>query len=188
MDTDLVIRAQEGDQAAFAAVAIATYARLNSVAYAILRDRHAAEDATQQAMVTAWLELPRLRDPERFEAWTYRLVVNACHAEARRARRWMSSMSAGSQAEPASRDETGGVADRDQLERGFRQLSVEHRAVVVLRHYLDLSYEEVAQALGLPTGTVRSRLYRAMQIMRGALEADARPSTAPEGVTKEVIR
>jgi DNA-directed RNA polymerase specialized sigma24 family protein len=75
----------EGDQAAFAEIASASYGRLHSLAYGILRDRALAEDAVQQAMLDAWRNLPKLRDPARFEAWAYRLAVHACYAEAKRA-------------------------------------------------------------------------------------------------------
>ena len=72
-------------------------------------------------------------------------------------------------------DDIATVADRDQLERAFRRLSVDHRAVVVLHHHLDLSLDEVAEALGVPVGTIRSRLFYAMRALRAALDADARP-------------
>lgn len=174
--TELVVRAQRGDQVAFASLATGAWARLNSLAHGILRDRELAEDATQQALLTAWRELPRLRDAARFDAWTYRLLVHACYAEGRRARRWMPNMG-GAISEPTIPDATDGVADRDQLERAFRRLSVDQRAVVVLHHYLDLTLEQVSETLDIPMGTVRSRLYRAMQALRSALEADARPAT-----------
>jgi RNA polymerase sigma-70 factor (ECF subfamily) len=172
--TELVVRAQRGDQAAFTSLATGAWPRLNSLAHAILRDRELAEDATQQALLTAWRELPRLRQADRFDAWTYRLLVNACHAEGRSARRWIPNMVALA-SEPSIPDASDGIADRDQLERGFQRLSVDQRAVVVLHHYLDLTLEQVSEALDIPMGTVRSRLHRAMQALRAALEADARP-------------
>ena len=101
MDTELVIRAQRGDQAAFAEIASATYGRLHSLAYGILRDRALAEDAVQQAMLDAWRNLPKLRDPARFEAWSYRLTVNVCYAEAKRAKRWMPNMPIDTPASPS---------------------------------------------------------------------------------------
>jgi RNA polymerase sigma-70 factor (ECF subfamily) len=183
--TDLVVRAQRGDQAAFAALATGAWTRLNTLAHGILRDRELAEDATQQALLAAWRRLPQLRDADRFDAWTYRLLVNACYAEGRKARRWLPNVGTGAIDDPATPDGTGLVADRDQLERGFRRLSVDQRAVVVLHHYLDLTLEQVSETLGIPTGTVRSRLHRAMQGLRAALEADARPVTLETG-TREV--
>jgi RNA polymerase sigma-70 factor (ECF subfamily) len=177
MDTELVIRAQRGDQAAFAEIASATYARLRSLAYGILRDRSLAEDAVQQAMLDAWRNLPKLRDAARFEAWAYRLTVNACYVESRRAKRWMPNLAMDSKREPLARDEIGPIADRDLLDRGFRTLPVEQRAVLVLRHVVGLPLDEVARTLGIPAGTARSRLYRALQSMRASIEADTRPPT-----------
>src|SRR6188474_3354515 len=175
MDTDLVTRAQHGDEEAFASLAVAVGDRLHAVAHRILRDVDLAEDATQQALLAIWRDLPQLRDPARFDAWSYRLLVRACYAEGRRTRHWAPNL----QLLPAQgRDEGEGlssVVDRDQLERGFRRLSIDHRAVVVLHHYLDLPLDEVAETLGVPVGTVRSRLLHAMRGLRAALEADARP-------------
>ena len=177
MDTDLIGRAQRGDEEAFASLAVAAGDRLHAVAHRILRDTDLAEDATQQALLSIWRDLPQLRDPARFDAWSYRLLVRACYAEGSRERRSASNV----RLIPA--DSTGvseglsSVVDRDQLERGFRRLSIDHRAVVVLHHYLDLPLDEVADVLGVPAGTVRSRLHHAMRGLRAALEADARPGT-----------
>jgi RNA polymerase sigma-70 factor (ECF subfamily) len=176
MDTELVIRAQRGDEGAFASLAVAAGDRLHAVAYRILRDTDLAEDATQQALLSVWRDLPQLRDPARFDAWSYRLLVRACYAEGRRSRRWSANLRVLPANEPMAADELASVADRDQLERGFRRLSIDHRAVVVLHHYLDLSLGDIADALGLPEGTVRSRLYYAMRALRAALAADARPA------------
>jgi RNA polymerase sigma-70 factor (ECF subfamily) len=177
MDTDLVIRAQHGDEEAFASLAVVAGDRLHAVAHRILRDTDLAEDATQQALLSVWRDLPQLRDPARFDAWSYRLLVRACYAEARRTRRWAPNLRLLPTDEPIATDPLGSVIDRDQLERGFRRLSIDHRAVVVLHHYLDLPLPEVAEALGVPEGTVRSRLHNAMRGLRAALDADARPAT-----------
>jgi RNA polymerase sigma-70 factor (ECF subfamily) len=177
MDTDLVVQAQRGDEGAFASLAVAVGDRLHAVAHRILRDISLAEDATQQALLNVWRDLPQLRDPARFEAWSYRLLVRACYAEARRTRRWTPNLRLLPADEPAVADGTSLVNDRDQLERGFRRLSIDHRAVVVLHHYLGLSLEEVAESLGVPIGTVRSRLHHAMRGLRAALDADARPAS-----------
>jgi len=175
MDTDLVVRAQNGDEGAFASLAVAVGDRLHAVAHRILRDIDLAEDATQQALLNVWRDLPQLRDPARFDAWSYRLLVRACYAEARRTRRWAPNLRLLTANEPMAADGTSSVIDRDQLERGFRRLSIDHRAVVVLHHYLDLPLEAVAETLGVPLGTVRSRLHYAMRGLRAALDADARP-------------
>src|SRR6187397_1621723 len=179
MDTELVTRAQRGDREAFALLAIGFADRFLAVARRILRDIDLAEDATQQALLTIWRDLPQLRDPARFDAWSYRLLVRACYAEARRTRLWTPDLRV-LPIETSAGEGLSSVVDRDQLERGFRRLSIDHRAVVVLHHYLDLPIDEVAETLGIPPWTVRSRLHYAMQGLRAALETDARPAT--EGV------
>jgi RNA polymerase sigma-70 factor (ECF subfamily) len=176
MDTDLVTRAQHGDEEAFASLAVAVGNRLHAVSHRILRDIDLAEDATQQALLAIWRDLPTLRDPARFDAWSYRLLVRACYAEGRRTRQWSPNLRLLPTDEPVGADSLSPVVDRDQLERGFRRLSIDHRAVVVLHHYLDLPLEEVAEAIGVPLGTVRSRLHHAMRGLRAALDADARPA------------
>ncbi len=176
MDTDLVVRAQHGDEQAFASLAVAAGDRLHAVANRILRDIDLAEDATQQALLTIWRDLPQLRDPARFDAWSYRLLVRACYAEGRRTRQWAPNLRLLPTDEAAGPEGLSSVVDRDQLERGFRRLSIEHRAVVVLHHYLDLPLETVAETLDIPIGTARSRLHHAMRGLRAALDADARPA------------
>jgi RNA polymerase sigma factor (sigma-70 family) len=183
MDSELVIRAQGGDEAAFAAITAASYGRLQQVAYRILRDRHLAEDATQQALVNVWRKLPTLKDPAKFEAWSYRFLVNACSAEARRDGR--SPRDLPFARELVASDDVNVVLDRDQLERGFERLTVDQRAVVVLHHYLDLTLDDTAAALGISVGTVNSRLGRAMAKLRLALHVD-RPMHEP--VPGEVTR
>jgi RNA polymerase sigma-70 factor, ECF subfamily len=176
MDTDLVVRAQRGDQEAFVLIATEIADRYLAVSRRILRDLDLAEDATQQALLSIWQDLPQLRDPARFEAWSYRLLVRACYAEGRKQRRWTPNLRLLPADEPMRGDGMSSIVDRDQLENGFRRLSMEHRAVVVLRHYLDLPLERVAELLGIPVGTANSRLYYAMRGLRAALDADARPN------------
>jgi len=175
MDTDLVVRAQRGDREAYAILASGIADRHLAVARRILRDLDLAEDATQQALLSIWQDLPQLRDPARFDAWSYRILVRACYVEGRKQRRWAPNL----RLLPADEPMAGGidaVVDRDQLERGFRRLSIDHRTVVVLRHYLDLPIERVAEIVGTPTGTANSRLHYAMRGLRAALDADARPT------------
>jgi RNA polymerase sigma factor (sigma-70 family) len=174
MDTDLVVRAQHGDKGAYALVATEIADRFLAVARRILRDFDLAEEATQQALLAIWQDLPQLRDPARFDAWSYRLLVRACYAEGRTERRWAPNLRLLPMDEPAG-DDLSSVIDRDQLERGFHRLSIDHRAVVVLHHYLDLPLDRVAEVLGIPVGTAHSRLHHAMRALRAALEADARP-------------
>jgi RNA polymerase sigma-70 factor (ECF subfamily) len=176
MDRELVIRAQQGDEGAFASLAVAAGDRLHAVAHRILRDIDLAEDATQQALLAIWRDLPQLRDPARFEAWSYRLLVRACYAEGRKSRRWGPNLRLLPVDEPVAADQLSSVVDRDQLERGFRRLSIDHRAVVVMHHYLDLSLSQIADVLDVPEGTVRSRLHYAMRGLRAAMAADARPA------------
>ena len=172
MDVETVAAAQAGDQRAFASLAVACGDRLHAVAYRILRDEALAEDASQNALLTIWRDLPQLRDPARFEAWAYRVLVRTCFAERRRVERMPNRQLAG--ASPAAASDYDTIADRDQLERAFQRLSVDHRAIVVLHHYLELPLEEVAATLEIPPGTVRSRLHHAMRALRAALDADAR--------------
>ena len=174
MDAELIRRAQRGDEEAFASLAVAIGNRLHAVSHRILRDIDLAEDATQQALLTIWQDLPQLRDPARFEAWSYRLLVRACYAEGRRERRWAPNLRVLPVEESTIDGGLARVADRDQLERGFRLISIDHRAVVVLHHYLDKPLDEVARILEIPVGTAHSRLHHAMRALRAALDADAR--------------
>jgi RNA polymerase sigma-70 factor (ECF subfamily) len=177
MDTDLVRRAQGGDQEAFADLVYAIADRFLAVSRRILRDLDLAEDATQQALLSIWQDLPQLRDPARFEAWAYRILLRACYAEGRKQRRWAPNLRLLPDDDPTPGDGMSAVVDRDQLEGGFRRLSLDHRAVVVLHHYLDLPIDRVADLLGIPVGTAHSRLHYAMRGLRAALDADARPTT-----------
>jgi RNA polymerase sigma-70 factor, ECF subfamily len=171
MDRDLVERTQRGDREAFALLARARADWMFAIAYRMLRDFHRAEDAVQQALVIAWQELPVLRNPDRFEPWLRRLPVRICYPEARRARHWASNIHVVTLAkEPANRDDTLSVADRDQLERGFRRLPSDQRAILMLHHYEGLDSAEIAETLGLPAGTVRLAC-TAHRAMRAALEA-----------------
>ena len=174
MDPDLVIRAQRGDSAAYAVLATSIADRFLAVARRILRDVDLAEDATQQALVAVWRELPRLRDPERFDAWSYRVLVRACYAEGRRQRRWATRLRWLTDDEPAAPDALGPIHDRDQLARGFRRLSIDHRTILVLHYFLDLPLDQVAGILGIPDGTAHSRLHNAMRGLRASLDADLR--------------
>jgi len=174
-----------GDHDAFSELARVSIDRLYVVARLILRDDGRAEDATQEALVAAWRRLAGLRDPDRFEAWLHRLLVNACYREARRGRRRGTievhvdqlAMPEASGATDTALD----LADRDQLERGFRRLDVDQRTVLVMHYYLGFSLDDAAEVLGVPPGTVRSRLHRAINAMRAALEADARMPAINEG-------
>ena len=181
MDRDLVEQAQRGDQEAFAILARTRGDTLFGIARRILRDVGLAEDAVQQALVIAWRELPRLRDPDRFDAWLQRTLVHACYAEARSKRAWMSTIRVLPVDGPAVPDALASLADRDEVERGFRRLPPEQRAILVLYHYLGLDSNEIGDVLDIPAGTARSRLHYAHRAMRALLEADARPTAAAGG-------
>jgi len=175
VDRDLVERAREGDREAFAVLVHQVSDTLYAVAHRILRDTGLAEDALQNALVLAWRRLPHLRDADRFEAWVHRILVHACYDESQRTRSWTATVRALPLDGPAIPDGSDAVADRDELERAYRRLSVEQRAVFVLHHYLGLPLVEVAELLGIPAGTARSRLHYAIAGLRDALLVDAEP-------------
>jgi RNA polymerase sigma-70 factor (ECF subfamily) len=181
VDRDLVEQAQRGNREAFAILARSRGDVLFGIARRMLRDVDLAEDAVQQALVIAWRELPRLRDPDRFDAWLQRTLVHACYAEGRRKRAWMSAIRVLPVDGPAGPDDLASMIDRDEVERGFRRLSPEQRAILVLHHYLGLGSNEIGEVLGIPPGTARSRLHYAHRAMRALLEADARPSAVAGG-------
>ena len=187
MNQDLVASAQQGDQRAFEALTVADQPRLFKVAYGILRDRQLAEDATQQAFLSIWRHLPRLRDGARYEGWSSRLRVHACYAEARHKPTWVSGAEVLQTDVLRAPDAYHEVIDRDALERGFGRLTLDHRAVLVLRYLLDMTPEEIADTLDISRKTVYSRLDRAVQAMRGAIEADSR-TVATTRRRQEVVR
>ena len=180
MQRDLVERAMGGDHDAFSALVRASAAGMLRVANLILRDTAAAEDATQEALVAAWRNIRGLRDPDRYDAWIHRLLVNECHREGRRGNRGLRQVQAfvGNVADP---DASSAIGDRDQLDRGFSRLPEDQRVILVLHYYVGLTLDETAGVLRLPTGTVWSRLHRGTQAMRAALEADSRLVPAGDG-------
>ena len=177
MTRALVEAAQRGDHGAFEALTSARVDRLYGVARLILRDVHLAEDAVQETLIKTWRELPRLRDVDRFDAWMHRLLVRSC-ADQGRSRRRISSEVDLALIDPSGSDESRATADRDQLERGFQRLGPDQRAAVVLRYYAGFSPDEIAEMLGIPVGTAKSRIHYATEALRAALEADSRPSVA----------
>ena len=180
MQRALVDLARRGDEEAFADLARAVGDRLMAITYRILRDVDRAEDAVQQTLVTAWRELPTLRDDDRFDAWLRRILVHACYAEARRRRRWTNNIRVLPADGPAAPDDIASVLDRDRLDRGFRRLPPQQAAIFVLHHYVGLTLPEIAEELGIPLGTVKSRLHYATQALRSALDADARTAPSTE--------
>jgi RNA polymerase sigma-70 factor (ECF subfamily) len=174
VDRELVIAAQRGDQVAFVDLLRGRVDRLFAISRRILRDVDRAEDALQDALVIAWRDLPSLRDPDRFDFWIQRLLANMCIDHARRDRRRYAKLQVLTVDGHAAPDELEGVIDRDVVERAFRRLTPEERAILVLRHYLGYEPSTIAEILGVPGGTIRARLHHAHRAMRAAIEADAR--------------
>ena len=183
MQSDLVVRASAGDHAAFSQLAGASITGLYRIAHLILRDGDLANDAVQNALIAAWQDIRALRDPNRFDAWLHRLTVRACYRVARtqrhRASREVELMP--THELPSGEDDQRLLAVRDQLERGFRRLSTEERSVLVLHYYLDLPLAEAADVMGIPLGTMKSRLNRATHALRAALDAQERASVVSNG-------
>ena len=178
MQRDLVLRARDGDYDAFTALAAGSLDRLHRIARLILRSDELAADAVQEALLAAWLHIRAVRDPDRFDAWIHRLLVRACIDEARRVRRHRVDVELTDLSYQSVDGAESVVVARDQLERGFLRLDPEMRAVIVLHHYLDLPLPTVAATLGIPLGTAKSRLHRALGLMRAALDADSRVGQA----------
>ena len=176
MDAELVVRAQRGDAAAFALVAERIADRFLAVARRVLRDPDLAQDATQRALLMVWQSLPQLRDVDRFESWSNRVLLRACYTESRKQRDKALNLSLVPGHVAQTDHDMSSIVDRDQLERGLRRLSGDHRSVVVLRYILDLPVDRVAEVLGIPVGTVSSRLHHAIRALRAALDADLRPA------------
>ena len=168
-----------GDHDAFAALVDGSLTRLDMAARLILRDRELARDAVQEAFIRAWRDLPGLRDPLRFDAWLHRLTVNACLDLARRRRR--RPLEVGVVVEPSTpSDLAGDLARRDVLDRALAGLDPPHRAVVALHHLLGMPLAEVAVALRIPLGTVKSRHHHALARLRASVIGELRPVEAAE--------
>jgi RNA polymerase sigma-70 factor (ECF subfamily) len=155
--------------------------RLYAVAYRVVRDFYLAQDAVQDALEAAWRDLPKLREAAAFDGWLIQVLLHACYRESRRTQRSLSVVRIG---EPVVDDASALVADRDQIDQAFRRLTPEHRAVLVVTHYLGLSGPEAAAALGLPPGTLKSRLHHAIRQLRAAIEADERTVAHREGPSR----
>jgi RNA polymerase sigma-70 factor (ECF subfamily) len=181
VQADLVDQARRGDSEAFSVLAAGAIDRLYQIARLLLRETELAEDATQDALVRAWRDLPTLRDPERFDAWLHRLLVRSCTDIGRKRRRWRTEISV-IPLEPTEPDGSMGLADRDQIERGLLRLNDGQRTILVLHFYVGLSPTEAAAALEIPVGTAKSRLHYAIDALRAALAADER---IPVGAARE---
>lgn len=180
MHAALVDRAKQGDREAFDALARLVGDECMAIAFRILRDADRADDAVQSALIFAWTDLKALRDHDRFVPWLHRILTRQCYAEARRARRMHAEIRVlprETQLESIGYDT---VVERDAIERAFRRLTFEQRAILVFRHYLGLPLDDVADRLAIPVGTAKSRLYHATAALRASLEADARTPTTSE--------
>jgi RNA polymerase sigma-70 factor (ECF subfamily) len=178
---ELVLRAREGDRDAFDLLMTTLVDHLFRIARLILRDIDRAEDAVQEALVKCWRDLPGLRDPDRFDAWLNRLLLHSVADEARRRGRFAASITI-LRVEPAQTDSAAALADRDEVARVFGRLSLDHRTIVVLHHYLGFTVEEAASTIGIPVGTAKSRLHYATDALRAALEADARTESTKKAL------
>jgi RNA polymerase sigma factor (sigma-70 family) len=176
----LVIRAKGGDREAFDALARMVGDRCMAIAFRILRDSDRADDAVQAALISAWRQLRTLRDPDAFEPWLHRILTNEYFAEARRRNRMRAVVRVLPMGGQQESTDLLTINDRDQLERAFRRLTLEQRAVLVFHHYVGLPLPEVAEHLGIPLGTAKSRLHHATAALRASLEADARTSSLPQ--------
>ena len=180
MHRELVDRAKLGDEEAFDALARTVGDRCMSIASRILRDRDLAQDAVQAALILAWRDLRTLRDSDRFEPWLHRILTNECYAEARRRKRWAAGLRILPVEGTNGSDEYLRVNDRDLLERAFRRLTLQQRAVLVFHHYLGHSISEVADRIGIPVGTAKSRLHHATRALRASIDADARSAATSQ--------
>ena len=183
MDRDLVERARSGDQEAFADLVHQVSDTLFGVARRILRDPGLAEDVLQNALVTIWRKLPHLREADRFEGWAYRILVHACYAEAPRNRRWAATVRVIPDDGASDADDMDRIATREELEQAFRRLPLDQRAVFVLHHHVGLPLVAVAETLGIPDGTARSRLHYATRALRAGFESAQAQAIQREGRT-----
>jgi RNA polymerase sigma-70 factor, ECF subfamily len=166
-----VEQAQRGDHDAFANLVRHTIGRQDALARVVLRDPELARDAVQDALIRAWRDLPGLRDPDRYEAWLYRLTLRACIDTARQRRRHVVEVELLPLDGDPAPDPADRVADHEALEAAFAALDPEHRALVVLHVHLGVPLPEAARACGIPLGTAKSRVSRALAQMRRALES-----------------
>lgn len=174
-EDELVERARRGDRAAFGTLIRGRIPRLSATASLILRDGERAEDAVQDALVEAWRDIRGLRDSDRLDAWLHRLVVRACYRASRRDRRRRTvELPLAYDHDAPAPEGLEAVETREALERAFARVPLDQRTILVLAYYADLPLTDVAAALDVPLGTVKSRLSRATGAFRAALAADDR--------------
>jgi RNA polymerase sigma factor (sigma-70 family) len=177
MQRELVRRAIEGDHDAFSSLVDVSIDRLHAVANLILRDSDRAQDAVQDALISAWKDMRALRDPDAWDAWIHRMTVWSCYRMAKKDRRrnQVELMVVPDPESSTTFDATEALVDRDLVERELNDLPLDHRVVIVLRFYLDLPLDEVADILDIPVGTAKSRLHRALASLRESMAKQATP-------------
>ena len=185
MQRELVERAQRGDRESFGILADASIARLYNLANLMLADSDLAQDAVQETLIVTWRDLRALRDPDRFDSWLHRILVRCVYRAARNEQRQSVHRQLVESDGAGTPHPAGELERRDEIDRGFRRLRAEHRAVLVVHHYLGLSNDEAAEVLGVAAGTVKSRLHRATEAMRALLDADTRRD---ETLAAEAVR
>ena len=169
---ELVMRAQRGDHGAFERLAAASIDRLYALAHRVIGDSGAAEDAVQETLVRAWRDIRALRDPDRWDAWLYRVLVNACRDSLRRKRRQPATISIAELDLAGGDDEVTRVDRRDELNRAFQRLTPEHRMALAMHFYLGMRPGEIALTLGIPEGTATSRIHYGGRALRAALDLE----------------
>jgi RNA polymerase sigma-70 factor, ECF subfamily len=173
MQRELVIRAKEGDHEAFARLVDGSIDRLFTLAVLILHDGDRAQDAVQEALVSAWRDLRALRDPDAWDAWLHRLTVWSCYRLAKRERRrTVVEARAAAETPEMAEDLALPLVERDRLEGALAMLPVDQRAVLVAHFYLGCTIVEVADILGIPPGTAKSRLHRGLEALRAVLTGE----------------
>jgi RNA polymerase sigma-70 factor, ECF subfamily len=146
------------------------------LARVILRDATEAQDVTHDAFVQAWRKWSTLRDPERFEAWFDRILVNACRDRLRRSSRH-AAVDISDELGLATADPYVHTHERDAIDQALATLSPDHRVVIALRYDRDLAADEIARRLDIPVGTVRSRLHYALRHLHETIDGLAREGT-----------
>jgi RNA polymerase sigma-70 factor (ECF subfamily) len=174
-DADLIHRARSGDAAAFEALLAPRLDGLYRAAWAIVGNESDARDATQDACVSAWRHLPRLRDLDSFDGWLAKVLVNSCRMLLRRQRRVREvAMPEGFDPEGPTTARADAFDDADLVARAFDRLDADARALLVLHHFRHEPVARIAAVLGMPVGTVKWRLHLARQALERALEGEGR--------------
>ena len=173
-----VARAQAGDQDAFESLIRPRFDRLLRLAFSIIHDESDARDAVQDGCLLAWRELPSLRDPDRFEAWLWRILINTCRTTLRGRRRVsireiaIDSLPPGAEPTQLGRPFADEMVAGDAIARAFSRLDPDKRTILVLHHVEDRSIHEIAALMHVPEGTAKWRLHSARRALERALEIE----------------